>query len=443
MSVPPHNLEAEENVLGAMIAPYGGDRAITEVSEILSPQDFYRESHGTIYKAILDLSAAGEPVDPITLADYMQRNQTLERAGGSARLAELAALTPSTSNAAHYAKIVANEAARRSLVLAGQHIVRSAQEGGDAADLIAEAESHLSKATSLRNTTRAEPLAVALPDYRAELLHAYQNKQPMFGMKTGFPDLDSILLGFWPGQLIVVAARPGQGKSAFALNVAENFADAGLPSFTVSLEMSSRELLIRSIARASKIDGKRLQLGTIEEEHLPQLREGLKTVEDRKELMLIDDNGSMTLPALRAEAIRLQRQYDIKLIVLDYLQLMSGPETNTNDRVAAITRGLKQLARQLNIPVLALSQMSRAIESRSEKRPQLSDLRDSGAIEQDADVVMFLHDDAAYDHNTTGDGTIELIVAKNRKGAAGTVKLLFLRRFTTFKTPTKTPGGDT
>lgn len=433
---PPQNIEAEENVLGAMIL---SERAIEDVIDLVQPTDFYRDSHRLIFQAILDLAASNKPVDPITLADHMQQTQALPKVGGSSKIAELIANVTATSNVQHYARIVANEAGRRSLVLAGQKIVRSAQEGGDPATLIAEAEAHLSAATTLRIPTSALPLAVELPDFRAELNHAYATGQQMFGLRTGFTELDNLLLGLWPGQLIVIAARPGQGKSALALNIAENFVDAGLPAFISSLEMSRRELMIRSIARASKIDGTRLQIGRIDESHVEKLKAGIETVKDRAEKLIVDDAGGTTLPQIRATATRLQRQSDIKLVVVDYLQLMSGPEQQTNDRVAALSRGLKQLARSLNIPIIAISQMSRAIESRNEKRPQLSDLRDSGAIEQDADVVMFLHDDAAYDIGKTGDGTIELIVAKNRKGSTGTVKLLFLRRFTTFQTPSRTP----
>ena len=437
--VPPQNLEAEESVLGAMLL---SGRAIEEAAETLDANDFYRESHGTIFQAIVEMHAASQPVDAITVADTLTRIGKLDNIGGSSRIAELAALVPAASNIGHYAGIVANEATRRALIRAGMTIVKTAEDGGDAEELVAQAEQHLSTATTLRSAPNALPLTAELPDFRAELLHAYTTGKQMFGKRTGFSELDGTLLGLWPGQLIVLAARPGQGKSALALNIAENFVDAEMPALIYSLEMSRRELLIRSLARASRIDGKRLMTGTITEDDVPKLRSGLKEVESRAKLF-IEDDGGVSMPSLRANAIRLHRTENVQLVVVDYLQLMSGPEEQTNDRVAAITRALKQLARKLDVPILALSQMNRGIESRSDKRPQLSDLRDSGAIEQDADVVLFLHDDAAYDPGKLGDGSVEVIVAKNRKGETGSVKLLFLKRFQTFQTPTLHPTGGT
>lgn len=437
-TTPPQNLEAEESVLGAMML---SARAIEEVGEILSSNDFYRTSYGTIFQAALDMAAAEEPVDAVTLADKLQRIGKLHTIGGPSKIAELAALVPAASNVQHYARIVANESARRSLVTAGLRITESAQKGGDVADLIASAEAHLSAATVLRSPTNVVPITADLADYRAELFQAYSTKTPMFGLRTGFADLDDTLLGIWPGQLVLIAARPGQGKSALALNIAENFADRTELVLFVSLEMGRRELLIRSLARESKIDGKRLQTGLIEDNQTDKLRAAITTIEGRGPKLLVEDTSSLTLPELRAVASRLKRQADLKLIVVDYLQLMQGAGETRSEQVGSLSRGLKMLARQLDIPIIALSQMNRAIETRNEKRPVLSDLRDSGSLEQDSDVVLFLHDDASYDPGKEADGSIELIVAKNRKGETGGVKLNFLRRFTAFQTPSSRPGG--
>lgn len=434
--VPPQNLEAEESVIGAMLL---SPRAIEEVADLLQPSDFYRETHAVIYQAALDLFLSGNPVDAITVADQLDRTKQLTRVGGPARVAELAALVPSASNVTHYARIVANEAVRRSLVRAGQQIVQSAQEGGDGEDLLAQAEAHLSEATTLRTISSTASITDGLDELIAERRDAYVNSVPIFGLRTGLTALDDILTGLWPGQLVILAARPGQGKSAIALVIAENFADRGDTSLIHSLEMSRFELQIRSLARASRVDSKRLMTGMLQPEDALRLPAGIQKVKDRAATLFVDDNGSVSLPQLRANATRLQRQHDLKLLVVDYIQLMQGIGDTRNDQIGSISRGLKQLARSLNIPILALSQMNRGIESRADKRPTLSDLRESGALEQDADVVVFLHDEASYDSTVEPRGDVEIIIEKNRKGERGSVKLLFLKRYSDFRTPTAHP----
>lgn len=437
---PPQNLEAEESVLGSLLL---STRAFEEVTDILEPHDFYRESHSTIYSAALAMYLDGEPVDAVTLADRLTKIGQLDRVGGPSRISELAALVPATSNVVHYARIVAKESARRALVRAGQLIAQLGTEGqGDSTELIAQAESHLSEATALRSSSPTASITEGLDELIAERREAYQNNVPILGHRTGLNGLDEVLLGLWPGQLVICAARPGQGKSALALTIAENFADREDPALIHSLEMSRFELQIRSLARAARVDGKRIQTGLLREQDAEKLPMAIKAIKDREGRLFVDDTANVTLPQVKANATRLHRQVGLRLLVVDYLQLMQGVGDNRTEQIGSISRGLKQLARTLDIPILALSQMNRGIESRNDKRPTLADLRDSGSLEQDADVVMFLHDEAAYDTSKESQGDIEVIVEKNRKGERGSVKMLFLRRFTTFQDPSRHPRSE-
>lgn len=423
------NLEAEESVLGAMLF---STSAIEGCSELLTPRDFYRESHGDIYNTILSLHAADLPVSAITVADELEKRGKLSQVGGKAKLAELVSLTPAASNAAHYAKIIRELSVVRGLLHAGQEIQKLATtRDGDLDLLLAKAEQALTEVT-MRHDATVAPLTDGLEELLGELRLAYSTGTPMTGEPTGFKDLDAMLLGLWPGQLVICAARPSQGKSTLALNIAENFCDRGVATLFMSLEMGRREFQLRSLARAARIDGLRLASGTLTEEEAARLKLGVETVR-RRSNMHLEEGGAVTVQQLAATAARLVRTHQVGLVVVDYIQLMSQPNAeNRTNEVGAISRGLKLLARKLDVPVLALSQMSRAIESRSEKRPTLSDLRESGSLEQDADVVMFIHDESAYDADKPPSGTVEVIVAKNRRGPTDSVKMLYTRRLSSF-----------
>lgn len=434
--VPPQNLDAEESVLGAMMLSPG---AVETVGELLTPSDFYRESHGTIFRAAVALAAKGEPVDAITLVDFLEERSELERVGTRTRLHELASLVPATANAGHYARIVAEMAVLRRLQRAGAEISRLAQERpGDIPELLAQAEAELSRATAVQNDTDFEPVGSDLDEFYAQLAHAVETGEPILGLQTGFPDLDKLTTGFHGGQLIVVGARPTMGKSVLGQNIAENAADYGLPSGFISLEMSKRELQIRALSRETHIAPNQIRSGRLSTDQLAQIATAIKKLEKRP--FYIDERSSLTPPELAARARRLKRKHDVKLLVVDYLQLMftnnSRSNENRQQEVATISRNLKQLAKDLDIPIIAIAQINRGVEHRADKRPTMADLKESGAIEADADLVLLLYREEAYKPvDADKAGAAELIVGKNRMGETGTVHLLFLGRRQTFATP--------
>lgn len=438
--VPPQNLDAEEYVLGAvMLSP----NVITAVADEVRPDEFYKESNGMILQAALDLDARGEPVDAITLADELGRNGLLERVGGKDRLHELASVVPAASNAPHHARIVRGAARRRDLIRVGDEIAALGWKGeGEATDLISHAERkmmNLDAATYGRDTAA---LGEAVGDLYAEVALAVETQTPITGLLTGFHDFDRLTTGLYPGQMPVIAARPGVGKSVLALNVAENVADRGTPAAIFSYEMSRREIAFRSVVRKTKLDFNKLRTGRLSREELAQFQGALIDLKNRP--LFIEDDPTVGVAEIRSRARRLKAKHDLGLIVVDYLQLMvSGASADSRqNEVAQISRSLKLLAMELQIPVIAVSQLSRKTEGREDRRPQLADLRDSGAIEQDADIVAFLYREEMYRPvEPEKAGETELIVAKNRMGALDTVKLLFLGRRQEFVTPVReTPG---
>lgn len=433
VATPPQNLEAEESVLGAMLLSGG---ACDAVAEILQPEDFYRqESHGAIYSAAVALHMRGVPVDVLTLSDELEKLGQLNQVGGKSRVHELAALVPSSGNAGHYARMVRDASIHRGLLRAGQEIARLGQDReGEVEILLGRAEDALTAVTQSGHDTAVYPLADAADRMVTRIRQAYQAGEAMFGLRTGFTDIDNALLGFWGGQLVIVAARPGQGKSTLALNIAENIADRAEAGLLVSLEMSGDELAVRSLSRAAEVDSLRLTTGLITEDEAKKLSPGIEVVLARRPYLLVEDGGGMTVQRLGAIAARLKRTHDIKYMIVDYIQLMSPPKAeNRNVEISIISRGLKQLAMKMDIPVIALSQMSRDIEKRANPRPMLADLRDSGSLEQDADVVIFLHDDSNYDPDKEPDGETEVIFAKARRGALKpSTKILYTRRYSKF-----------
>jgi replicative DNA helicase len=440
----PMNLEAEEHVIGAALL---STRALEECSEILSARDFYRGSHALIWQAALDLWAAGDAVDPILVADRLDAQGDLEKVGGPGRLAEIVALSPATSNAPHYAAIVHEQAVLRDLIAAGQQIQADALgRVASAADLVERAEGlvfDLSQHRERGDFVGANEVAQGL---MARLVELSENGGDITGLPTGFHDLDRLTSGFHPGNLIVVAGRPSMGKTALALCVTTNVLRTGLPVALFTLEMSRWEVMQRLVSIDALVDSQQISTPSRLD------RDGWKRVMASgarlaEMPLFIEDSGSVTMMEVRSKARRLKlRHPNLALVIVDYIQLMSsggGFESRQNE-VSQISRGLKLLANELGVPVLALSQLSRRVEERHDKRPMLSDLRESGAIEQDADVVAFVYRDEYYfPEEEDNKGVAEVNVAKQRNGPTGMRRLAFVSRYARFGdlAPTEGPQG--
>jgi replicative DNA helicase len=431
--VPPQNLEAEESVLGAMLL---SPVAVGTVSEILDASDFYRESHAKIYRAALALWSKGEPVDAITLVNELDERAELDAAGGQARVAELVALVPAASNVEHYARIVKEMSTLRGLIRAGQEIVRLGQEReGEVSDLVDRAEQIVFELGQQRATSDFAHIEVLLKESFERITHLYEAGAEITGVPAGFKELDLLTSGFQPGNLIILAARPSMGKSGLGLCMAANLGVRHqTPVALFTLEMSKSEVTQRMMCSEAKVESQRLRTGRLAPDDWPRLT----TACDRlmKAPIYVDDTGATSIMELRSKARRLKsREPRLGLVIVDYLQLMAS-DRNVESRVqevSQISRALKVLARELEVPILAMSQLSRAVEQRHDKRPILSDLRDSGSIEQDADLVMFIYRDEYYlGEESDQQGIAEVILAKHRNGPTGTIKLSWLRRYAKF-----------
>jgi replicative DNA helicase len=429
--VPPQNLEAEESVLGAMMLSPG---AIGAVSEIVDAGDFYRESHAKIYRAAVALYAKGEPVDAITLTDMLEERGELEDVGGRVRLHELAALVPATANAAHYARIVHETATLRGLIRAGGEIARLGWERpGEAGDLVDQAEQIVFDLSQQRVSGELDHIHGLLEQSFERITQLYEAGADITGTPSGFRDLDRITSGFQPGNLIILAARPSMGKSAFALCMAANIAVRhNLPVGIFSLEMSKSEVTQRLMCSEAKVESQRLRTGKLAADDWPRLTAACDKL--AKADIYVDDTGSINMMEIRSKARRLKSRHpNLGLLIVDYLQLMSSSSAeNRVQEVSQISRSLKILARDLEVPIMALSQLSRAVEQRTDKRPILSDLRESGSIEQDADLVAFIYRDEYYNDESDQQGLAEVIVAKHRNGPTDALKLSFLKRYAKF-----------
>ncbi len=430
--VPPQNLDAEESVLGAMMLSPG---AIGAVSEVVDAGDFYRESHGRIYRAALALFAKGEPVDAITVADELEERSELEDAGGRVRMHELARLVPASANAAHYARIVREMAILRGLIYAGGEVARLGWERpGDAADLLDRAEQIVFDLSQQQVTSEFSHIEDLLKESFERITMLYEAGEEITGVASGFRDLDRITSGFQPGNLIIVAARPSMGKSGLALCMAANLAvRKQVPVALFTLEMSKAEVTQRLMCSEAKVESQRLRSGKLAADDWPRLTAACDKL--AKAPIYVDDTGSMTIMGIRAKARRLKsKEPHLGLIVVDYLQLMTSDSNYENrvQEVSQISRSLKVLARELDLPIIAMSQLSRAVEQRHDKRPILSDLRDSGSLEQDSDLVAFIYRDDYYNDESPDQGIAEIILSKHRNGPTGTVKLSFLQRYAKF-----------
>ena len=433
--VPPQNLDAEESVLGAMMLSPLAIGAVTESSN-LSAADFYRESHGHIYKAILALYAKGEPVDAITVVDELDRSSTLDAAGGQERVHELATLVPAASNAAHYARIVSEMATLRGLIRAGNDIARLGfDRPGETVELVDKAESIVFNLSQSRVSSEFAHIDDLLKDSFETITKLYEAGSDITGTPAGFRDLDRLTSGFQPGNLIIVAARPSMGKSALALCMASNVAVRHeIPVALFTLEMSKAEVTQRLMCAEGKVESQRLRTGKLAVDDWPRLTAACDKL--AKAPIYVDDTGSITMMEIRSKLRRLKmKEPKLGLVIVDYLQLMTSGTSAENrvQEISQISRALKVLARDLEVPIIALSQLSRAVEQRHDKRPILSDLRESGSIEQDADLVMFVYRDEYYNpEETESAGVAELLLAKHRNGATGVEKLAFQKRYAKF-----------
>ena len=431
---PPHNLDAEKALLGAMML---SQSAIGEAIQRLEPGDFYQPAHGHIFEAISGLYAAGSAADATLVMDQLSRNGLLDAVGGPPALAELQGSATAISHAGHYAKVVEEHALLRRLIGTAGEI---AQMGYDSSDDVTQtldvAESLIYRVAQRRVTDTMVRLSDLLGDTLDRFEQMYENAGTVTGTPTGFSDLDALTYGLQPGALVVLGARPAMGKTALALAIARNAALGGNKSVVFfSLEMSHLELTQRLVAMDARVNSSHLRNGKVNDADWNRITKSLGRLGDAT--LWIDDNANLTVMELRAKARRLKSELgeDLGLIVVDYLQLMSGPgrAENRQTEIAEISRGLKVLAREIDTPVLALSQLSRQLEQRADKRPMLSDLRESGSIEQDADIVLFLYRDEVYHPDTPDAGLAEVIISKHRAGPTGTCQLVFLPHYTLFE----------
>ena len=428
--VPPQNLEAERAVLGSLLLV---NEHINQVIDSLSVDEFYSRGHQVVYRAILDLYNRGEAVDFLTLRDELRRKDQLEAAGGIAYLSGLTDVVPAAANVQHYTRIVRETAALRALIQASTEILSSAYGEAERADqLLDQAESRIFEIAERRLTSDLIPLKDVVKRAMEHIESIHERGSRITGLATGFYELDELTAGLQPAEFIVLAARPAIGKTTFALNVAERVAVTdGKAVALFSLEMSTQQLAQNLLCLHRRLDAQRLRKGMLSNEERSELRLAAEVLYQAP--VFLNDSPTLSALSLRAKARRLKRQHDIQLVIVDYLQLMEPPPAESRQQqVAEISRSLKGLARELGVPVLAVSQLNRAPEAREDHRPRLADLRESGAIEQDADVVLLLHRDDAYDPNDH-PGVAEIEIAKQRNGPTGIVRLTFRRECLRFE----------
>ncbi|MCP8971231.1 replicative DNA helicase [Ectobacillus ponti] len=429
---PPQNIEAEQAVLGAILIE---PEALTTTSEILQPEDFYRVAHQRIYDAILRLSDKGEPIDIVTVSAELVNQGLLEEIGGVAYLADLVNAVPTAANVEYYARIIEEKSILRRLIRTATLIVTEGYEReGDVEGLLNEAEKKILEVSQRKNTKGFQEIKdVLVTTYdKIELLH--HRKGDITGIPTGFTELDRMTAGFQRNDLIIVAARPSVGKTAFALNIAQNVATKADENVAIfSLEMGADQLVMRMLCAEGNIDAQRLRTGSLTTDDWSKLTIAMGTLASSG--IYIDDTPGIRVSEIRAKCRRLKQEHGLGMILIDYLQLIQGSGRggeNRQQEVSEISRSLKALARELKVPVIALSQLSRGVESRQDKRPMMSDIRESGSIEQDADIVAFLYRDDYYDKESESKNIIEIIIAKQRNGPVGTVELAFVKEYNKF-----------
>ncbi len=441
LKLPPHSVEAEQSVLGGLLLD---NSAWDKIADLVTEADFYRHDHRLIYRHIHKLVEHGKPADVVTVSESLDNTAKLVEAGGLAYLGALAQNTPSAANIRRYAEIVRERAVLRQLVEVGSGIAEDAlnPSGRSMAQLLDEAEAKVFEiaeagARGKQGFMEIQPLLTQVVE-RIDMLFQRDNQSDVTGLPTGFADLDEKTSGFQAGDLIIVAGRPSMGKTAFSINIAENVAiQTGLPVAVFSMEMGGTQLVTRMLGSIGRLDQHRVRTGRLQDEDWQKLTYAVGKLNDAP--IHIDESAALSVLDLRARARRLHRQCGkLGLIVIDYLQLMSGSgkgggSENRATEISEISRGLKALAKELEVPVIALSQLNRSLEQRPNKRPVMSDLRESGAIEQDADLILFIYRDEVYNSDTQDKGIAEIIIGKQRNGPIGTVKMTFLGEYTRFE----------
>ncbi len=427
----PHNLEAERSVLGAILIH---NDAFNVAAELVDSGDFFRDAHRRVFDKMVDLNERGQAIDLVTLKDELARSGDLDDVGGAAYIAALVDGVPRSTNVEHYARIVKERATLRSLIQSANRILGMAYRAEEDADtLLDQAEQEIFSIAEGNIHTGFVPLSDLVEGSFTAIEQLQEHKGLLTGVPSGFVDIDNLTSGFQPADLVIIAARPTMGKTSFALNVAQHVGIKTNRSVGLfSLEMSKEQLFMRMLTAEAEVDSHRLRGGFLSEGDYGRLSTALGRLGDAK--VFIDDSAGLGVLEMRAKARRLKAEHGLDLLVIDYLQLMQGRGRfeNRTQELASISRALKALAKELNVPVLALSQLSRAPESRSDRRPQLSDLRESGALEQDADVVLFIFREEQYDPTPENENLAELIIGKQRNGPTGTVRLAFLKQHTRF-----------
>ena len=435
LKVPPQSIEAEQSVLGGLLLDnQGWDR----IADILTTDDFYRREHRLIFNAISALCEENSPADVITVSEWLERSGELEHAGGLAYLGSLANNTPSAANIVAYAAIVRENSVMRELVRAAGEISGAAYapEGRSANELLDYAEKRIFD-ISEKGHRRGDfqPLNTLLSKAVDRIDTLFRSKSSITGVATGYTDLDDMTSGLQPSDLVIIAGRPSMGKTSLAMNIAENAAVGHkIPVAVFSMEMPGTQLALRMMASLGRINAHRVRTGKLDDDDWPRLTSAVSLLNEAP--IFIDDSPGLTPMELRARARRLKREHGLGMIIVDYLQLMQSTERNEENRateISNITRALKGLAKELDVPVIAMSQLNRSVESRTDKKPVMSDLRESGAIEQDADVILFIYRDEVYNKDSPVKGTADIIIAKQRNGPIGEVRLTFLGEYTRFE----------
>jgi replicative DNA helicase len=442
--LPPHNYEAEQSVLGSILLD---NESFSPVVEVISAEDFYRKNHQTIFAAMVALYNRNDPLDILTLTSFLNDNNILAESGGAAYIASLTSIVPVTAHIGTYAKIIKEKALLRNLISASHHIAdRCYFEQDEIEELLDDAEKRIFDIARVRKSRSFEQLGLFLPSCFARIEQLAEAKSSITGVSSGFVDLDKYTAGFQDSDLIVLAGRPSMGKTAFALNIVQHVTiEKGEGVAFFSLEMSREQLAMRLLSSVGHIDSQKIRTGRLYEEDWPKLIRSVGILEHAP--IYIDDTPAISVPEMRSKIRRLVTQLSdttIRLVVLDYLQLMQSKRSeNRTQEISDISRSLKALAKELDIPVLALSQLNRGLESRTDKRPVMADLRESGAIEQDADVICFIYRDEVYNkaEDNPEKGFAEIIVGKQRNGPTGVVKLFFHKEYTMFEnyTPLEEP----
>ena len=434
LRVPPQNLEAEQAVLGSILLK---DNSFSTVLELITSNDFYKDGHRVIFEAMIDLFEKNEPQDLLTVSNLLKDKNKLEEVGGTAYLATLTSIVPVTANIASYAKIIREKSILRQLIYVNTDIAARCYEEQDDIDiLVDEAEQAIFDIAGTKSSQNFIPIKHIVPKAFETVENLFKRKELITGVPTGYDEIDKMTAGLQPSDLIILAARPSMGKTAFAMNIAQHAAlveKTGVAMF--SLEMSKEQLVMRLLSSVGRIDSQRIRTGKLHNEDWPKLTRAVGMLSEAP--MFIDDTPAISVLEMRAKVRRLASQHDIGLVVVDYLQLMRG-RSNTENRtqeISEISRSLKALAKEHHIPVIALSQLNRGLESRTDKRPMMADLRESGAIEQDADVICFIYRDEVYNkaEDNPKRGIAEIIIGKQRNGPTGVVKLTFIKEFTMFE----------